>query len=159
MAAPATASTLTVVEDKRFEDTVLTASEPIVIDFFADYCGPCRLVEPALTRLDTSDAGVKVVKAKLEKNPLLRGWLLTHGVRVSMLPTLVLVRDGRPVRTMQGAKKMLDDTGLREWATAEESGESELPAPPASQVKAMELVANAVGIVRQIRGQKSRVRA
>jgi thioredoxin 1 len=93
---------LRVINDADFESAVLHADEPVVIDFFADFCGPCKLCEPALMRLDSSGEA-NVVKARLDKSPKLREWLLTHGIKIACLPTLVLVRDSLPVRSMIGA--------------------------------------------------------
>ena len=88
-----------------------------MVDFFADWCGPCKLIEPHLQQLayDT-DRGVRVVKAKLDERSL-RVWLLEQGISVSALPTNVLFKDGKPVRALAGAfgystlARFVDDGG------------------------------------------------
>ena len=112
------------VSDECFSSDILDASEPVVVDFAADYCGPCRLVEPALLRLDTKP-GISVRKAKLDGNTKLRTWLLTHGIKITALPTLVLVREGVPVRSMFGADKILRESVLHSFAF-----DSEFELPP-----------------------------
>jgi thioredoxin 1 len=108
--------------DDTYEELIvghsIASSEPVVVDFAADYCGPCKLVEPALTRLDAKP-GMRVLKANLgnpEKSKRLRTWLLSHNVKITALPTLVLFRDGAPVRTMFGADQILKESTLHSFA-------------------------------------------
>ena len=115
MAVATSAPTLSKLSDNTFQQMVLGADEPVVIDFAADYCGPCRMVEPALTRLNTMN-GVKVVKAALDENAQCRAWLLSYGVQITALPTLVLVRNGAPIRTFFGADKILQQSKLHDFA-------------------------------------------
>lgn len=133
---------LPIVNDQNF-DQIVQSGERVVIDFFADHCapspihamaslsspvtccarhscssgGPCKLVEPALKRLDAS--GVRVVKARLNENPKLRKWVHQNSMKVSFLPTLVLVQDGKPARSMIGAKEIMNDEILSAFANAE----------------------------------------
>lgn len=103
------------VNDDTF-DALLSTPGRVVVDFAADWCAPCRLVEPALKRLD-SEEGVEVRKAKLEgENHKLRRWLQSHGMRITALPTLVLVQDGAPVRALFGADKIMQKSELHAFA-------------------------------------------
>jgi thioredoxin 1 len=107
----------------------------VVIDFFADFCGPCKLVEPALRDLaDTTD--VKVVKAKLNENPKLQAWVRSHQMKISFLPTLVLVRNGEPISHIFGAKQIMDPATLSAFAMGE-VGEQAAPASPVAKLFAM----------------------
>merc|ERR1711907_37575 len=70
-------SDLDVVSDESYEDAVISSSKkgkPVIVDFFTDWCGPCKLVEPVLRDLHASGA-VKVVKAKPEDTERFRAWL------------------------------------------------------------------------------------
>ena len=87
----------------------------IVLDFFADYCGPCKLIEPALQRLAPTP-GVIVIKARLFENRMLCKWLEESDIKISNLPTLVVVKGGKPVDVMRGAKEILDDKRLMSFA-------------------------------------------
>ena len=111
----AAAPALPVVSDKNFKDMVL-GDQPVVLDFAADYCGPCRLIEPTLVRFNTQNDDIDVVKAKLDTNRELRIWLMQHGVKIAALPTLVLVRDGKPVRTLFGARDIMSEDKLHAFA-------------------------------------------
>ena len=109
---------LDIVTDKEFETAVLSSSGPVVVDFFADYCGPCKLCEPSLVRLhNNADLDVTVVKARLDDNQKMRVWLAEHGGRITALPTLVLVKDGVPVSTMKGANMIVNSEALNKFAT------------------------------------------
>ena len=109
---------LPVLGDDEWRETIDSAEGPVGVDFFADWCGPCKLIEPHLQQLacDT-DRGVRVVKAKLDESPSLRVWLLEQGISVSALPTNVLFKDGKPVRALAGAfgystlARFVDDGG------------------------------------------------
>jgi len=100
-------------DEKGFAQEV--AGAPLVlVDFFAPWCGPCRLVSPILEELAREHAGrLKVVKVNVDQNP---GLAARHGVRG--VPTLVLFRRGEPVATWVGAspKPVLEER-LRPYLT------------------------------------------
>ena len=77
---------LQVVDDNSWEERVLKGSKPVLVDFFADWCGPCQIVEPALLKL-SEEGRCDVVKARLEDSPLFRAYLQMRGMKVSALPT------------------------------------------------------------------------
>jgi len=117
-AAPADASSLEIVTDANFRDAVIAASKvgPVLLEFYGEYCGPCRQCEPALKQLDASFADLKVVKARLNSNPAIEDWLLGEGLKVSKLPTLLLVKDGAPLRALTGKVQILDEASLQGFA-------------------------------------------
>ena len=69
-----------------------------------------------LVRFNTQNDDIDVVKAKLDTNRELRIWLMQHGVKIAALPTLVLVRDGKPVRTLFGARDIMSEDKLHAFA-------------------------------------------
>ena len=87
------------VTDQSFADDLLGASGPVLVDFWAEWCGPCKMIAPALEEIST-DLGDKVTIAKLniDENPDTPG---RYGVRG--IPTMLLFKDGQPVAQKVGA--------------------------------------------------------
>src|SRR6202007_1404274 len=79
------------VTDATFEKDVLKASGPVVVDFWAEWCGPCRMIAPALEEISSSLNGkVKIVKLNVDENP---GTAAKYGIM--SIPTLMLFKDGQ----------------------------------------------------------------
>jgi thioredoxin 1 len=88
------------VTDESFQRDVLEASEPVVVDFWAPWCGPCRAVEPVLAELEREHEGkVGFAKLNIDEN-------IETASRFSVLsiPTTILFEDGRPQETVIGAR-------------------------------------------------------
>jgi thioredoxin 1 len=96
------------VSDADFEKVVLGSSEPVVVDFFAEWCGPCKAMAPALEQIAAELKGqVKVVKLDVDQNPD-----TTQKYRIQAMPTLMVFKDGNVVNQKIGAlvqKKQLAD--------------------------------------------------
>jgi thioredoxin 1 len=91
-------STVTVTDD-TFEQSVLKAGLPVLVDFWAEWCGPCKQIAPALEQISDELAGVMTVaKVNIEDSPMTPG---KYGVRG--IPTMILFKDGKAVDTKVGA--------------------------------------------------------
>src|SRR6476619_5617292 len=105
------------VTDQSFQDDVLGASGPVLVDFWAEWCGPCRMIAPALEEI-SSELGDKVSVAKLniDENPDIPG---RYGVRG--IPTMLLFKGGQPVAQKVGASPR---SQLQQWL----AGQLDVPA-------------------------------
>lgn len=93
------AATVTVT-DATFAVEVLQANTPVVVDFWAEWCGPCKLVAPILEEIATANAGkIKIVKLNVDENPV-----ESAKARVTSIPTLNVYVKGELVKQIIGAK-------------------------------------------------------
>lgn len=98
-----------VVTDADFEATVLKSSEPVLVDFFAEWCGPCKAMAPALEAVASEMAGkVKVVKIDVDQNPN-----TTQKYKISAMPTLIMFNGGKEVNRNIGA--LVQKAKLESW--------------------------------------------
>ncbi len=88
------------VTDTTFEQQVLKAEGPVLVDFWATWCGPCRAVAPVLEEIAQEQTGkLKVLKLDIDQNQRTAGQF-----GVMSIPTMILFRDGQPVKQIVGAK-------------------------------------------------------
>ena len=86
------------VTDSTFETEVLKSPTPVLVDFWAEWCGPCKMVTPVLTQIAQEQNGkLKIVKLNVDENPTM---MTKFGIRG--IPTLILFKDGQPVEQMVG---------------------------------------------------------
>jgi thioredoxin 1 len=96
------------VSDKSFATDVLQAKEPVLVDFWAEWCAPCKMIAPALEELATEFAGkLTVAKVNIDDNPMTPTTYAVRGI-----PTLILFKDGKPAATQVGA---VSKSRLKEW--------------------------------------------
>ena len=99
------------VTDASFDQDVLKATGPVVVDFWAEWCGPCRMIAPALEEIATEMKGkVKIAKLNVDENPGIAGKL---GIR--SIPTLMVFKGGKQVATKTGAGPKSE---LTRWISA-----------------------------------------
>jgi len=86
------------VNDKDFEREVLRAELPVLVDLYADWCQPCKQIEPILNQLSTELAGkIKFTRVNIDQSPN-----IARAFRVQSIPMLVLLQGGRPVDQLMG---------------------------------------------------------
>lgn len=100
------------VDDQSFEAEVLNASEPVLVDFFAEWCGPCKAMAPALEELAQEMSGrLKVVKVDVDQSPG-----VTQKYNVRAMPTLMIFKNGEVAAQHVGA--LVHKASLEKWVTS-----------------------------------------
>jgi thioredoxin 1 len=97
------------VSDSTFEQEVLKSTEPVLVDFFAEWCGPCKAMAPALDQVAEEMRGkLKVVKLDVDQNPA-----ITDKYKIRAMPTLILFKNGVVAAQHTGA--LVQKKRLEEW--------------------------------------------
>jgi thioredoxin 1 len=96
------------VTDDSFKQDVLDASGPVLVDFWAEWCGPCRMVGPILDDIAREyDGKLTIAKVNIDENPMTPNEYAVRGI-----PTMLLFKDGKLLDTKVGA---LPKTALKDW--------------------------------------------
>lgn len=102
----------TSVTDQSFAADVLQSSTPVLVDFWAEWCGPCRMIAPALEEISAALGDtLKIVKINIDENPETPG---KYGVRG--IPTMLLFKGGEAVATKVGAAPR---SNIQQWIEAQ----------------------------------------
>jgi len=92
------------VTDQNFEAEILQSDKPVIVDFWAEWCAPCRQIAPAIKSLaEEYGDRVKIVKMDIDSNPNTPG---QYGIRA--IPTILAFKDGEVVEQLQGARPKAD---------------------------------------------------
>ena len=103
-------ATVTVNAD-NFDAEVLQSSKPVVVDFWAEWCGPCKQIAPALEEISDEHAGVTIAKLNIDENQDLAA---RYGVR--SIPTLIAFKGGEPADMKVGA---VPKSSLESWVKSQ----------------------------------------
>ena len=90
----------TAVTESSFEQEVLQSDKPVIVDFWAEWCGPCHAVSPVLDKIaEERDSDLKLVKVNIDEQPE-----LAQRFGVQSIPTMILFKEGQPAAAAIGAQ-------------------------------------------------------
>jgi thioredoxin 1 len=90
----------TTLTDATFDEQINGASAPVLVDFWAEWCGPCKMIAPILDEIASEHAGkITIAKLNVDDNPD-----VARRFDVMSIPTLIVFQDGQPARRLVGAK-------------------------------------------------------
>ena len=87
------------ITNSNFQEEVMNATKPVLLDFWAPWCGPCRMVGPILDEIAGERSDIKVAKVNVDEQPELAGQF-----GVMSIPTLVVMKDGKVVQQAVGVR-------------------------------------------------------
>lgn len=87
------------ITKENFEQEVLHSEKPVLLDFWATWCGPCRMVSPIVDEIADETSSIKVGKVNVDEQPELAGQF-----QVMSIPTLIVIKDGKVTNQSVGAK-------------------------------------------------------
>ena len=102
------------ITEQNFDQQVLQSDRAVIVDFWAEWCGPCHAIAPVLEQIASERSDLKVVKLNIDEQPA-----VAQRYGVMSIPTLILFKDGEPAAAAVGAmpKSMLEERlGLAEAA-------------------------------------------
>ena len=101
---------VTALTDATFDEEIGSASEPVLVDFWAEWCGPCKMVAPILDEIAGEQAGkIRIAKLNVDDNPD-----IARRFEVMSIPTMILFHEGQPAKRLVGARgkgQILEELG------------------------------------------------
>ena len=96
---------MSVIEVKKdnFKDEVMFSDKPVLIDFWASWCGPCKMLSPVVDEIAEENDGFKVCKINVDENPE-----LASEYKVASIPTLIVFKNGKLINTSVGVRSKED---------------------------------------------------
>ena len=85
------------ITNKNFEEEVLNSDKPVIIDFYADWCGPCKMLRPVLDQIAEENENIKIVSINVDYNEK-----LARDYNVFSIPCLVLIENGKEINRSVG---------------------------------------------------------
>jgi thioredoxin 1 len=97
-----------ILSASTFDDEISSSDQPILVDFWAEWCGPCKMIAPILAEIATENEGkLKIAKLNVDESPE-----VAQRFGVMSIPTMIVFKDGQPAKRLVGAKPkaaLLDD--------------------------------------------------
>jgi thioredoxin 1 len=88
---------ITQINEENFEKEVIQSSRPVIVDFYADWCGPCKMISPVLEEIAYQQSEIKIVKLDVDTHPL-----LARQFGVMSIPTVIAFKDGKEYKRRIG---------------------------------------------------------
>lgn len=89
-----------ILSDTTFDEEINASTEPVLVDFWAEWCGPCKMIAPILDEIAEEQAGkLKVAKLNVDEAPA-----VAQRFEVMSIPTMIVFQDGKPAKRLVGAK-------------------------------------------------------
>ena len=91
---------MSTLSDATFDEEISSSDEPVLVDFWAEWCGPCKMIAPVLEEIAGENKGkIKIAKLNVDDNPD-----IARRFEVMSIPTMIVFKDGQPAKRMVGAK-------------------------------------------------------
>lgn len=103
------AGNIATLTDTTFDEIVAGSDKPVLVDFWAEWCGPCKMIAPILSEIADEEDGIQIAKLNVDENPA-----VARRFEVMSIPTMILFKDGQIAKRLVGAKPkgaMLQELG------------------------------------------------